>query len=111
MNELFGAASGTATGAETATSLASAVGATKTITLKPPATARTCTVTAAVKKQSPIWLRSVGTGESTTTALTLSQPAGTQQSDVLVMVVASTSGGTFTPPPEVTPLAWTACIV
>ena len=110
MNELFVAASGTSTGAQTATSLPSAVGVTKTITLKPPATARTCTVTAAVKKQSPIWLRSVATGESTTTALTLSQPAGTQQNDVLVMVVASTAGGTFTPPSVFTQFDWTSFI-
>ena len=110
MNDVLVAASGTATGAETATSLASAVGATKTITLKPPATARTCTVTAAVKKQSPIWLRSVATGESTTTALTMNQPVGTQPNDVLVMVVAFTAGGTFTPPPEFTQFDWTSFI-
>jgi hypothetical protein len=108
INDLFIAALGTATGAQTATSIPSAVGLTKTITLKPPATARTCTVTAAVKKQSPIWLRSVATGESTTTALTLNQPAGTQQNDVLVMVVASTAGGTFTAPPEFTQFDWTS---
>src|SRR3989441_9502636 len=56
INDLFIAASGAATGAQTATSIPSAVGLTKTITLRPPATARTCTITAAVKRQTPTCL-------------------------------------------------------
>ena len=111
MNDLLVAASGTATGAETATSLASAVGATKTITLKTPATARTCTVTAAVKKQSPIWLRSTATATvENGNSISVNKPAGAQQNDVLVMVVGFNLSGTFTPPTEFTEIDWTSFI-
>src|SRR5438309_4635749 len=111
MNDLLVAASGTATGAETATSLASAVGATKTITLKPPATARTCTVTAAVKKQSPIWLRSTATATvENGNSISVNKPAGAQQNDVLVMVVGFNLSGTFTPPSNFTEIDWTSFI-
>jgi len=55
-------------------------------------------------------LRSVATGESTTTVLTLNQPPGTQQNDVLVMVTAFTAGGTFTAPPGFTQFDWTSFI-
>ncbi len=111
MNDLLVAASGTATGAETATSLASAVGATKTITLKPPATARTCTVTAAVKKQSPIWLRSTATATvENGNSISVNKPAGAQENDVLVMVVGFNLSGTFTPPSNFTEIDWTSFI-
>ena len=111
MNDLLVAASGTATGAETATSLASAVGATKTITLKPPATARTCTVTAAVKKQNPIWLRSTATATvENGNSISVNKPAGAQENDVLVMVVGFNLSGTFTPPSNFTEIDWTSFI-
>ncbi len=111
MNDLLIAASGTATGAETATSLASAVGATKTITLKPPAIARTCTVAAAVKKQNPIWLRSTATATvENGNSISVNKPAGAQQNDVLVMVVGFNLSGTFTPPADFTEIDWTSFI-
>jgi hypothetical protein len=99
VNDLFEATAGTATGAQTATSVASAVGATKTITLKPPSTARTCTVTATVKWQNPIHLRSSTTATvESGTSITLNKPAGTAQNDVLVLWIGYTGGGTLTPP-------------
>jgi len=111
MNDLLVAASGTATGAETATSLASAVGATKTITLKPPATARTCTITAVVKRQTPIWLRSTATATvENGNSISVNKPAGAQENDVLVMVVGFNLSGTFTPPSNFTEIDWTSFI-
>ena len=111
INDLFIAASGTATGAQTATSLPSAVGVTKTITLKPPATARTCTITAAVKRQTPIWLRSVDTATvENGNSISVNKPAGAQQNDVLVMVVGFNLSGTFTAPSGFTDFDWTSFI-
>jgi hypothetical protein len=99
VNDLYEASAGTATGAQTATSVASGVGATKTITLKPPSTARTCTVTATVKWQNPIHLRSSTTAVvESGTSITLNKPAGTAQNDLLVLWIGYTGGGTLTPP-------------
>src|SRR5207244_10647840 len=111
MNDLLVAASGTATGAETATSVPSAVGVAKTITLKPPTAARTCTVTAAVKRQTPIWLRSTATAiVENGNSISVNKPAGAQENDVLVMVGGCNLSGTFTPPSNFTEIDWTSCI-
>src|ERR671936_899502 len=84
VNDLYEASAGTATGAQTATSVASGVGATKTITLKPPSTARTCTVTATVKWQNPIHLSSATTATvESGTSITLNKLAATAQNDAL----------------------------
>jgi hypothetical protein len=104
MNDLFIASAGTATGAQTATSAFSAVGATKAITLRPPSTPRSCTVTATLKVHSPIRLRSYSTGTvNSGTAITLDTPAGTAANDILVSIYAfNPGGGSFS-----TPAGWT----
>jgi cellulose synthase/poly-beta-1,6-N-acetylglucosamine synthase-like glycosyltransferase len=110
VNHLFVAASGTATGAQTATSQASAVGATKTITLKPPTTARTCPVSASLKWHKPIQLRSSTTNYANdSTSITLSKPTGTQENDLLVMIIGTVpAGGTIVIPSGFTTIAWTS---
>jgi cellulose synthase/poly-beta-1,6-N-acetylglucosamine synthase-like glycosyltransferase len=93
-NDLFIPSSGTATGAQTATSVYSGVGATKTITLKPPTTPRSCTVTATLKVHSPIWLRSYTTATvDSSNTITIDRPAGTAANDVLVFLGGHYPGG------------------
>jgi hypothetical protein len=111
MNDQFIATSGTVTGPKDATAVTSGVGATKTITLKPPSTARTCPIGVAIKKQTPIWLRSVSTNAvDTGTSIVMDKPAGAQENDVLVLVIAAGGGGGITAPSGFTNFNWTSGI-
>jgi hypothetical protein len=99
-NELLLGAAG-ATGNQTATSVYSAFGATKTIALRP---ATTCTVTATLKKVNPIWLRGATTMTvNSGTSVAVDVPAGTQQNDVMYVYLAfAPIGASIT-----TPVGWT----
>jgi hypothetical protein len=84
-NELLLGAPG-AIGDQTATSVFSGLGATKTIALRP---ATTCTVTATLKKVNPIWLRGATTKTVTSgTSVVVDVPAGTQQDDLMYVYLA-----------------------
>src|SRR4029077_1670103 len=78
------------TGAVTAT-CGSDIGATHQLTLKP-ATTPSCTVTATVKKTTPIKLRSSTTKSLVNgTSLVMDTPAGVQQNDLMLVVIGWTS--------------------
>jgi hypothetical protein len=100
-NELLLGAAG-AVGNQTATSVFSGLGVTKTIALRP---ATTCTVTATVKKVNPIWLRAASTKTvNSGTSVVVDVPAGTQLNDVMYVYLAfSPIGASIT-----TPTGWTA---
>jgi len=94
-NELLLGAAG-ATGNQTATSVASGAGATKTIALR---AATTCTVTATLKKVSPITLRaSTSTTVASGTSIIMNTPAGTQQNDLMLVAIGWTGSATPTTP-------------
>jgi hypothetical protein len=87
---------------QTATSVYSALGATKTIALRP---ATSCTVTATLKKVNPIWLRGTTTKTvNSGTSIVVDVPAGTQQNDVMYVYLAFTPGGASI----TTPSGWTS---
>src|SRR5439155_7716514 len=86
------------TGTVTAT-CGSDIGATHQLTLKP-STTPSCTVTATLKKTTPIKLRaSTTTSMNSGTSVVMNTPAGTQQNDLMLVVLGyNTAGATITIP-------------
>ncbi|HEV8656917.1 MAG TPA: hypothetical protein VGR85_15535, partial [Candidatus Limnocylindria bacterium] len=74
------------------------IAATHQLTLKPTPTP-SCTVTATLKKTTPIQLRADSTATMDSgTSLVLDTPAGTQQDDLMVAIVAGNGTTGMTPP-------------
>jgi len=93
-----------ATGPKAATTISSSgTGAANILALRPSGGTPSCTVTATLKKTTPVKLRASTTKTvNSGTSIVVDTPAGTQQNDLMFMVLGFTGGGSPT-----TPAGWT----